>query len=88
MPDFMIGNDTLFFGKNHGAFALIPRDDSFNGFLKIFLFDFFVAFTNSQQSAFIDDVGKLCAGSTTGGQGNFAIGEPGPDCPVGWLRQE
>ena len=50
--------------RQHGVFLLITRDDGLDALLKVRLGDGLAAVAHGTQRALVDDVGKLCAGST------------------------
>ena len=60
----MVGNNLFLCGRNYRALALVTGDNSFNGFLQIFLLHHVTMHFYSSQRTLIDNVGKLCtAGS-------------------------
>ena len=71
MSDLMIGNDQLLLiGKNTVLF-LITGNYNFNALFKICLSRKFTSITNRSQCRLIDNVGKLCTGSSGSSLGNL-----------------
>ena len=64
VTDFVVGNNLFLCGRNYRALALVTGDNSFNGFLQIFLLHHVTMHFYSSQRTLIDNIGKLCtAGS-------------------------
>ena len=73
VANLVIGNNLLLLRGHDGILLLIAGKDDFNAFFHIRLGDSITVLTDSSQSCFIDDVGKLSTGSTGCHSGNRVV---------------
>ena len=63
VADLVVGDDALFLVGHDGVLLLIARDDDLNALLEVRLRGKAAAVAHGAKRRFVDDVGKLRAGS-------------------------